>query len=301
MKKGNIVFLIFASIWTVILVLPSLFAKNLVLGVRIIMFLTGILPLGLYFTIRAVEHSDEKRANNKQQLQTDLLTRKCKYCKSNIPFKSKTRPVCRRKVTGISTPVAILIVIFFLSFPIIILFAPKKSNTNNINSSLSQNLQQKYQSISTEETKEAEEKTVKFGETIIFNEFEITVDSAEVKESIQISKYTEYTPDEGNAYIAVSATIKNIDTNSAIFLPTYSFENDIRAKLVSGDYEFISSVLLSYSGDLHDTRLNPLSSKSGVIAFSVAKEIADPNNFNLILFNRNESFTFSLNNENQNI
>lgn len=299
MKKGSIVFLIFASIWTVILVLPSLFAQNMVLGAKIIMFLTGILPLGLYFIIRAVEHSDEQRANktmygNQQQLKTDLLTRKCKYCKSNIPFKSKICPVCRRKVTGISTPVAILILIFFLSFPIIILFAPKKSNTNNINSSLGQNLQQENQFISTEKTKESEEKAVNFGETITFNEWEITVNSADIMECIETSSYTAFTPDKGNVYISVNLSIKNIDKNSASFLSSFSIGKNFRAKLVFGDYEFSPTNLIGYSEDLHDTVLNPLSSKTGIIAFSVTKEITDLESFHLVLFNDNEKCTFLL-------
>lgn len=306
MKKGNVVFLILASIWTVVFTIPPLSAQNMALGSRIIMFLIGILPLGLYFIIRAAEHSDKKRTSsttysNQQQSKAGLLTRKCKYCKSNIPFKSKICPVCQRKVTGISTPVAILIIAFFAFFPIMAAFAPKK--TNNIStSSTNPNLQQEdSQPGLNEETTDEEQKVISFGETIIFNEWEITVDSAEVKESIPISKYTEYTPDEGNMYISVSMTIKNINTNSATFLPTYSLGNDIRAKLVRGSYEFSSSVLLSYSDDLHNTHLNPLSSKSGVIAFSVTKEIADPDNFNLVLFNKNESFTFSLSEEEQSV
>ncbi len=178
-----------------------------------------------------------------------------------------------------------------------------RSNKNNEQTSSTNKTvsMEESQSESPEETGTPEQKVIGFGETIIFNEWEVTIDLAEVKESIPISKYTEYNPDEGNVYIAVSATIKNIDTNSATFLPTYSFGNDIRAKLVYGDYEFSSSVLLSYSDDLHSTHLNPLSSKSGVIAFSVTKEIADPNNFNLVLFDSTKSYTFSLNNEIQSV
>ena len=178
-----------------------------------------------------------------------------------------------------------------------------RSNKNNEQTSSTNKTvsMEESQSESPEETGTPEQKVIGFGETIIFNEWEVTIDLAEVKESIPISKYTEYNPDEGNVYIAVRATIKNIDTNSATFLPTYSFGNDIRAKLVYGDYEFSSSVLLSYSDDLHSTHLNPLSSKSGVIAFSVTKEIADPNNFNLVLFDSTKSYTFSLNNEIQSV
>ena len=154
-----------------------------------------------------------------------------------------------------------------------------RSNKNNEQTSSTNKTvsMEESQSESPEETGTPEQKVIGFGETIIFNEWEVTIDLAEVKESIPISKYTEYNPDEGNVYIAVSATIKNIDTNSATFLPTYSFGNDIRAKLVYGDYEFSSSVLLSYSDDLHSTHLN------------------------LVLFDSTKSYTFSLNNEIQSV
>lgn len=199
----------------------------------------------------------------------------------------------KRKIMAIIAAILISSTLSGCIFPVV------RSNRNNeqTNSITNSALFEESSSDSPEKTEVPEQKAINFGETVTFNEWEITVNSVEVKESFPISKYTEYKPDEGNVYISVSVTIKNTDTNSAIFLPTYSFGNDIRAKLVYGDYEFSSSVLLSYSDDLHSTHLNPLSSKSGVIAFSVTKEIADPNNFNLVLFDSTKSYTFSLKNE----
>ena len=76
---------------------------------------------------------------------------------------------------------------------------------------------------------------------------------------------------------------------------------DIKAKLVYGEYDFSSTNLLGYSEDLHNTALNPLSSKTGVIAFSVTKDIADLSALNLVFFTNNESYTFLLANEEQNV
>ena len=150
-----------------------------------------------------------------------------------------------------------------------------------------------------EETTSPENSAQSLGETVTLDKWEITVNSAEAAERIENSAYTSFTPDEGNVYIVVNVTIKNIDTNSATFLPSFSMNKDIKAKLVYGDYEFSTTNLLGYSEDLHNTTLNPLSSKTGVIAFSVTKEIADLSTLNLVIFNNNESYTFLLADEEQ--
>lgn len=137
-------------------------------------------------------------------------------------------------------------------------------------------------------------------ETVTLNKWEITVNSAETTERIENSAYTAFTPDEGNVYITANVTIKNTDTNSATFLPSFSMGKEIKAKLVYGDYEFSSTNLLGYSEYLHNTTLNPLSSKTGVISFSVTKDIADLSALTLEIFNNNESYTFMLANEEQN-
>lgn len=143
---------------------------------------------------------------------------------------------------------------------------------------------------------EEEQTTIQLGEVITFNNFEITVNSAEIKDQIESSKYTAFNPDEGNVYITVNITVKNIDNDASRFLPVISMNTDISAKLTYNNYEFKSTNLLGYSDDIHDTFLNPLSSKTGVIAFQVAEDIADLNNLNFVLFNNKEEYIFALTN-----
>lgn len=146
-----------------------------------------------------------------------------------------------------------------------------------------------------ETTSEPDKKNIlKFGETITFNDFEITVNSAEIKDKIQNSQYTEFNPSEGNIYIVVNATVKNIGSDAAKFLSVVSLKKDISTKLTYNDYEFKSTNLLAYSEDLHDTFLNPLSSKTGEIVFEVSADIADLSSLNLVLFNNKEEYRFSL-------
>lgn len=173
--------------------------------------------------------------------------------------------------------------------------APAESGNKNAETTVSTSKNETPDENQSETSEEAEEKgPTGFGETITFNEWEITVNSAETAERIENSAYTSFTPDEGNVYIVINITAKNIDKNSATFLPSFTMGKDIKAKLVHGDYEFNATNLMGYSEELHNTTLNPLSSKTGVIAFSVANDIADLSALNLVIFNNDEEYTFSL-------
>lgn len=166
----------------------------------------------------------------------------------------------------------------------------KKGGNTTTSSSTNQVYNETTETVS--ETKD--DVIIKLGETVTLNDFEIAVDSAEIKTKIENSQYTAYTPDDGNVYIVVNITVKNIDKNASTFLPIVSLTKDIRSKLLCNDYEFTSTNLLAYSENLHDTFLNPLSSKSGVIAFSVSEEIADLNSLYFVLYINKETCTHSL-------
>ncbi len=69
------------------------------------------------------------------QQKVGAITRKCKYCKSEVPAKEKICPNCQKKLTGISAPVALVIIILIIAFAIIMATLPKKSTSSNINTS----------------------------------------------------------------------------------------------------------------------------------------------------------------------
>lgn len=169
--------------------------------------------------------------------------------------------------------------------------------TNSATTGTSQNTAMPNGSSSTTTTGSAaapEKQIIKMGETITFDNFEITLNSAETQEKIKSSEYTAFKPDEGNVYITLNLTVKNIDTEASEFLSTFPVGSDIRAKLTYGSYEFQESNLLGYSEDIHSTFLNPLSSKTGVVAFEIAEDIADLNKLTFVLYNNKEEYNFSL-------
>lgn len=143
-------------------------------------------------------------------------------------------------------------------------------------------------------SEEAEVAGYNVGDTAQLGDWEITVNSVEAVDSIQ-NTYGAFKQDEGNKYIAVNVTAKNLGTEKSTFLPTYGFSGTIGAKIVYGEYEFSGTNLLGYDDDLHDTSLNPLSSKTGIMAFSVAEEVAENlSELHLVFSEKGSDCDFSL-------
>lgn len=115
----------------------------------------------------------------------------------------------------------------------------------------------------------------KAGDTVTLGDWEVTLVGCEITDGVQNGTYTVFKADEGNRYVVVTLTVKNIGTKAASFLPSFSMGDDVRAKLLyQGEYEFSATNLLGHSDELHDKRLNPLSSTNGLIAFQIAEDAA---------------------------
>lgn len=90
------------------------------------------------------------------------------------------------------------------------------------------------------------------------------------------ANYGAFTPDEGNKYAVVSLYIENEGTSAVDFLPTLALGDDTQAILsFKGNYDYVADYLMGYDEDIHGTKLNPLTSKSGIIAFQVPDVVAD--------------------------
>ncbi len=60
MKKGEIIFIIFASLWAILLISSAIVVQDYPLGARIIVILIAFFPLGLYSIIKSVKRSNKK-------------------------------------------------------------------------------------------------------------------------------------------------------------------------------------------------------------------------------------------------
>lgn len=120
------------------------------------------------------------------------------------------------------------------------------------------------------ETTLAMKKTGKVGD------WKFTVKKLSTKKTIKTSKYMEAKASDGNLLVLASISVTNNGKKEATFLPRVGREDTmITAKLIYKDkYEYQPSTITGYDKDMAAKSINPLSKKSGVIAFDVPKKVA---------------------------
>lgn len=124
------------------------------------------------------------------------------------------------------------------------------------------------------ETSTPKLQTKGIGETGTIGDWSITISNMQISDSISVD-YGSYSPDDGNKYLILSGKVENNGKESATFLPMIGTNKDINAKILYGDgYEFTASNFLGYDNDLHDSSINPLSSKEGDITFEIPDSVA---------------------------
>lgn len=148
-----------------------------------------------------------------------------------------------------------------------------------------------------EEPTEPDADTVyNIGESAVLGDWEISITDVQFVESIS-ADYGKFSPDsEDGRYVQVFVTVVNNGKQADNFLPTYGFGDDVNAKVLYGDgYEFSATNLLGYSKEMHDSVINPLSSKDGEIAFEVPSSVTDTDEELLVRFSSgNDSVAFKL-------
>ena len=131
------------------------------------------------------------------------------------------------------------------------------------------------EAATTEAPTVAPDSILSIGDEGSLKDWTIVVTNAEVTDSIKENDYYGFSPEEGNKYLAIDITANNKGKNAATFLPSYGLGDDISAKILyQGEYEFSATNLLGYSKSIFDTSVNPLSTKSGMVAFELPDSIA---------------------------
>lgn len=150
---------------------------------------------------------------------------------------------------------------------------------SNENESLKAQVNESETAESVKETK-ADKKAaagtiLSIGDEGTLGDWGVTVTNAQIVDSISDNKYTGFKPEDGSKYLLIDITIANNGKTAGSFLPSYGFGDDVSAKITyQGDYEFSATNLLGYSKDIHDATLNPLSNKSGSVAFEIPDNVA---------------------------
>lgn len=137
------------------------------------------------------------------------------------------------------------------------------------------------------ETEESSETIYKIGESASLKDWTISVTDTKIVDSIASDYgYGSFNPkEEGNKYAQVFVTVNNDGKQADNFLPTISIGKQVNAKILYADgYEFSATNLLGYSNDLHDSTINPLSSRTGEIVFEIPSTVAESEDELLIQF-----------------
>ena len=149
--------------------------------------------------------------------------------------------------------------------------ATAKKSTQKNEQTVTENSETQFvQSTASSET--VQENAYKIGDAIKTDKWEITVNSVDVTDELK-EEFIKFEPDEGNKYLVITLTAKNIGKEKDTFLATYS--SKIKLKVNYKDYEFSGTNLIGYDNNLIGKSANPLSSISGIVAFEIADEIAD--------------------------
>lgn len=124
--------------------------------------------------------------------------------------------------------------------------------------------------------KEEKDTIYQISDSASLKDWNITVTDSKIVDSIA-ADYGSFRPkEEGNKFIQVFVIVDNEGKQSEYFLPSINVGNVVRAKVLYGDgYEFSASNLLGYSNDLHDSVINPLSSRTGEIVFEIPSSVAE--------------------------
>lgn len=150
----------------------------------------------------------------------------------------------------------------------------------------------------TEETTFADKDDIPYalGNSAELKDWSINVSDVKIVDSIAGSLGSFSPKEEGNTYLQVFVTVDNIGKTADSFLPSFAIGDDVIAKVLYSDgYEFTASNLLGYTNDLHDSSINPLSSKTGEIVYEIPSQVADSEEALLLQFSSgNESVTFNL-------
>ena len=142
---------------------------------------------------------------------------------------------------------------------------------------------------------ETEAAAIAIGAPGTIENWTITIDNVQTLATVP-DGYVEFNADDGSKYLLISLTASNEGKEAGRFMPSFGMADDIAAKILYGDgYEFTQTQLLGYSNSIMDSTINPLSSKTGDLAFELPDSVADSTEPLILQISaRSESINFSV-------
>ncbi len=150
---------------------------------------------------------------------------------------------------------------------------------------------------SQEQEQQNESETIyNIGDTANLKDWSITVNDMAILDNI-VMDFGQYTPSsDNNKCLDIFVSVTNNGKSSNSFLSSFPMSDDVIAKVIYGDgYEFTASNLFGYDYDMHDSGINPLSSLTGEIVFSIPEVVANSTESLIIRFScENEKVEFKI-------
>lgn len=130
----------------------------------------------------------------------------------------------------------------------------------------------------------------------VLEDWSITVTNIEITDYIKENDYAGFNPGDGNKYLVIEISVMNNGKSASTFLPSFGDGDSVSAKILyQNDYEFSSTNLLGYNRGMHDSTINPLSTKTGVIAFEIPDSVAfSENELLLVISVGNKNLQFKI-------
>ena len=121
----------------------------------------------------------------------------------------------------------------------------------------------------------AEETEISLGKKATIGDWKICAKSAAVKNKIKNDNYRYYEPSKGNTFIVISLSVRNTGKKMEEFLPRVGYKDKmVSATLFYEDeYEYSPTELLSYDKDITTEKIQPLTTKKGILVFDVPKKV----------------------------
>lgn len=131
--------------------------------------------------------------------------------------------------------------------------------------------------VTEEETTEAAAEVIvmAMNEPATLQHWDFTVTDVQIVDKISESEYLAFTPNEGNKFLLVTASVTNNSEEADTFLPSYGTTNDVMAKLYCGDSEILLTNLLGYDNKLLSVQIEPQTTKTGDLTFEIPDSVAD--------------------------
>lgn len=125
-----------------------------------------------------------------------------------------------------------------------------------------------------ESTEAPEETVASLGDKITVGNWKICAKKASVQTKIQNGKFQYFKPSKGKTFVVINLSVKNTAEETAEFLPRIGYADTMTSASLydENEEEYKPTELIAYSKDMTTEKIEPDSTKKGILVFEVPKK-----------------------------